>query len=97
MAGLNCGTLSTLAWPAIVAGLDAALVTDDESVARATDLLSELGVDAGPCGAASLAALSDVSSGPDAIAFRRHVGMESDGTVVLLVTESSAANPSRHV
>src|SRR5690606_19046458 len=31
MAGLNCGTVSASAWPAIAAGLDAALVTDDAS------------------------------------------------------------------
>ena len=56
MAGLNCGTVSTLAWPAIVAGLDAALVIDDPSVSAAAEALADLGVDAGPCGAASLAA-----------------------------------------
>lgn len=94
MAGLNCGTVSASAWPAIAAGLDAALVTDDVSVARAADLLAEIGVDAGPCGAASLAALRHVMSGSDAVRFRRHVGLEPDGTIVLLVTESTAANPS---
>ncbi|HEY3483756.1 MAG TPA: diaminopropionate ammonia-lyase [Ilumatobacteraceae bacterium] len=90
MAGLNCGTVSSLAWPAIVAGLDAALVTDDRSAAHATDALAEQGVDAGPCRAASLAALFDVD---DDDAFRSHVGIDGDATVVLLVTEGTSANP----
>ena len=95
MAGLNCGTVSTLAWPAIAAGLDAALLTDDVSVGRAATTLAEMGVDAGPCGAASLAGMRDVLRGSDAGAFRSHVGVEPDATVVLLITESSAANPNR--
>jgi diaminopropionate ammonia-lyase len=96
MAGLNCGTPSTLAWPAIRAGLDAALLTDDRAVARAGDDLAALGVDAGPCGAASLAALRDglTTRGTDAAGVRRHRGLDDDATIVLLVTEGTAANPS---
>ena len=94
MAGLNCGTMSSLAWPAVVAGLDAA-VTDDISARGAGDVLAEMGIDVGPCGAAS-AAIRDVLSGSDAVTFRRHVGIEPTGTVVLLITEGTAANPNRH-
>jgi diaminopropionate ammonia-lyase len=92
MAGLNCGTVSTLAWPAIAAGLDAALVTDDPSAAHASDVLAEMHVDAGPCGAASLAAMRDVQQSDGAV-FREHVGLDGDAIVVLLITEGRAANP----
>jgi len=92
MAGLNCGTVSTLAWPAIVAGLDAALVIDDPSISGASQALADLGVDAGPCGAASLAATRNVLRS-DATAFRRHVSVDAHATVVLLITEGAAANP----
>lgn len=94
MAGLNCGTVSMLAWPVVVAGLDAALVTDDVSVGCAATMLAAESLDAGPCGAAALAALRGVS-GSDATAFRSHVGIDSDATVVLLITEGTAANPHR--
>lgn len=92
MAGLNCGTVSTVAWPVIAGGLDAALVTDDASAARAAETLEQLGVDAGPCGAAPLAALRAVAGTK---AFRDHVGIDGASVVVLLVTEGSAANPGR--
>jgi diaminopropionate ammonia-lyase len=95
MAGLNCGTVSTLAWPAIAAGLDAALITNDLSVQRAADVLADMHVDAGPCGAASLAAMRDACASDDADAFRLHLGIHADTTVVLLITEGSAANPHR--
>ncbi|MDP1793502.1 MAG: pyridoxal-phosphate dependent enzyme, partial [Acidimicrobiales bacterium] len=94
MAGLNCGTISSLAWPIIASGLDAALVTNDTAVARSAQVLAEMGVDAGPCGAASLAALSDLG-GSEATAFRSHVGIDGDSTVVLLITEGGSANPPR--
>ncbi len=97
MAGLNCGTVSPLAWPAITAGLDAALVTNDADTIRAATDLAGLGVDAGPCGAAPLAALRTVLGGPDAEAFRRQVGLTPTSTVVMVVTEGTAANPVRRV
>lgn len=93
MAGLNCGTVSSSAWPSIVAGLDAALVTDDDAAISAIGSLAESGVDAGPCGAATLAALRGVLGGPDRDRFLDHTRFGHDGVVVLLVTESSAANP----
>ncbi|MCO1659549.1 pyridoxal-phosphate dependent enzyme [Pseudonocardia sp. S2-4] len=94
MAGLNCPTVSELAWPVLRDGLDAAVaVTDDETGAAAADL-HDLGVPAGPCGAASLAgARSALAAHPrrrDALA---EVGVDDGATVVLLSTEGSAANP----
>jgi diaminopropionate ammonia-lyase len=81
MAGLNCGTVSSLAWPYIHRGLDGgATVTDGQAAAAARDLAAE-GVGAGPCGAAALAAARNLASSPDA-------------TLVLLVTEGATANPS---
>lgn len=89
MAGLNCGTPSSLAWPYILRGLDAAVsVTDDESVGAAYDL-ADLGVAAGPCGAASLAALRSIVRGGHA----SHLRLGPESTVVLLVTEGAASNP----
>lgn len=57
MNGMNCGTTSPLAWPILRQGIDfAVVVTDQESHACVEDLRSR-GIDAGPCGAANLAAL----------------------------------------
>ncbi|GAA1534596.1 hypothetical protein GCM10009827_060940 [Dactylosporangium maewongense] len=79
MAGLNCGTVSSLAWPYIRGGLDACTTVTDAQAAAAMRDLSAHGVDAGPCGAAPLAALRSLRAAPDS-------------TVVLLVTEGRAAN-----
>jgi diaminopropionate ammonia-lyase len=81
MAGLNCGTMSSLAWPYIRPGLDgAATIGDDQAATAARDLAAH-GVAAGPCGAASLAAA-------------RHLPASPGATLVLLVTEGANANPA---
>jgi diaminopropionate ammonia-lyase len=94
MAGLNCGTPSSLAWPYIEGGLDAATAVSDAADRQAAHDLTALGVTAGPCGAATLAAARLALSGPDSAARRAHLGTTADSTVVLLVTEGSAANPA---
>lgn len=80
MAGLNCGTPSTLAFPDLLATLDGGVWVTDEEAAVASTELAGAGIDAGPCGAASLAAL------------RHLVGtgaLTPDTTVVLLNTEAT--------
>jgi len=93
MAGLNCGTVSSLAWPLLRAGLDAAVaVTDADSASAARDLAAA-GVSAGPCGAASLAGARAALTGTGAAGRRRALAVGSDSTVILLSTEGTAANP----
>ncbi|RMI47926.1 pyridoxal-phosphate dependent enzyme [Actinomadura harenae] len=83
MAGLNCTTPSESAWPFLRGGVDAAVAVSDAEAARAVGDLADLGVDAGPCGAASLAGVR--------AALPR---LPRQGTVVLLSTEGRAANPA---
>lgn len=93
MAGLNCGTPSSLAWPYILGGLDAAVAVTERADVQAALDLAELGVAAGPCGAASLAAARLALTGSDAASRREHLGVGPDSVVLLVVTEGSDANP----
>jgi diaminopropionate ammonia-lyase len=93
MAGLNCGTPSALAWPYVRDGLDAVAAVGDEDDVRAAHDLAALGVPAGPCGAASLAAARLALTGPGCVERRAHLGVDGDSTVVLVSTEGAAANP----
>ena len=86
MAGLNCGTVSTIAWPAIHDTLAAAVVVTDDQAHAAMQRLHELGVPAGPSAAASLAgvreALGDTSK-------REALATRADSIVVLISTEGA--------
>jgi diaminopropionate ammonia-lyase len=86
MAGLKCGTLSTIAWPAIRGGLDAAVAVTDDQAWAATQRMQELEILAGPCGGAALAgvreALSDASH-------RAALAITPDSLLVLISTEGA--------
>ncbi|MEV6486587.1 pyridoxal-phosphate dependent enzyme [Streptomyces sp. NPDC051576] len=93
MAGLNCGTVSSLAWPFLREGLDAAVaVTDADSASAARDLAAA-GVSSGPCGAASLAGARAALTGDGADVRRAALGVGPASALVLLSTEGTAANP----
>jgi len=81
MAGLSCGTVSSLAWPFLFGGLDGAIAVRDADTAAATRDLAALGLAAGPCGAASLAGVRA------ALPHRAALNLGPDATVVLLSTE----------
>jgi diaminopropionate ammonia-lyase len=89
MAGLNCGTPSLVAWPSLRAGLDAVVAVADQRAIQAMRDLAAVGVVAGETGAASLAGLAELTTGPDAEEVRRAVGLGADARVLLLCTEGA--------
>jgi diaminopropionate ammonia-lyase len=90
MTGLNCGTVSEIAWLTLRDGLDASLTITDAQAMAAVVELAALGVDAGPCGAATLAGLRAVISDSE---LRTGLGITADSVIVLLSTEGTSANP----
>jgi diaminopropionate ammonia-lyase len=93
MAGLNCGTPSSLAWPCLHGGLDAAVAVPDSAASRAAARLAALGVSSGTCGAAALAGLHAALTGPGADERRTALGLDASSVVVLLNTEGTSAHP----
>ena len=89
MAGLNCGTPSLSAWPALRDGLDAVVAVADERARQAMRDLAGAGIVAGETGAAALAGLAEATRGPDAAAARAALGLRADARVLLLCTEGA--------
>ena len=89
MNGLNCGTPSSIAWPYLRDGLDAAIAVTDADAREAVAALSSAGVSAGPSGAAGLAGLRAALTGAGAAARRRDLGLDAGPApvVVCLSTE----------
>jgi diaminopropionate ammonia-lyase len=86
MAGLNCGTVSSAAWPVLRSGGDAAVAVSDADALAAVADLGRLGVSSGPSGAATLAGARAAVGDPDR---RRALGLGDDAVVVLLSTEGN--------
>ncbi|CAK1367454.1 Diaminopropionate ammonia-lyase [Cercospora beticola] len=57
MAGMNCGTTSQIAWPILKTGVTAAVTVTDQESHESVKFFKKNEVNAGPCGAATLAAL----------------------------------------
>lgn len=89
MAGLNCGTPSINSWPYLRDGVDAAVTVTEDEARRAVHDLEGLGVDAGPCGAATLAGIRSVVEHGQ----RERLGLTTEAIVLLISTESRGANP----
>ncbi|HEX5533386.1 MAG TPA: pyridoxal-phosphate dependent enzyme [Actinomycetales bacterium] len=86
MAGLNCGTVSSAAWPVLQAGCDAAVAVTDAGALQAVHDLARLGVSSGPSGAATLAGVRAVLGDQQR---RAELDLETDAVVVLLSTEGT--------
>ena len=84
MTGLDCGTVSTTAWPILSKGLRASLTVSDFEAHSASIYLNSQGLSGGPCGASTLAALRRLSEHDKA-----HLGINSDSIIVLPCTEGT--------
>lgn len=87
MAGLVCGTPSTVAWPLLAAGFQAFASVEDDYAITAMQALSVEGIEAGESGAAAVAALLALLEADGAKATRERLGLSSHSRVVVLVTE----------
>jgi acetylornithine deacetylase/succinyl-diaminopimelate desuccinylase family protein/diaminopropionate ammonia-lyase family len=82
MAGLDCGTVSSTAWPFLQHGVDASVTVSDYEAHQATKYLDSRGVLAGPCGAATLVALRRLTSFD-----KQALKLNENSIVILLCTE----------
>lgn len=82
MNGMNCGTVSDIAWPYLRDGVDASVTVSEMQAHEAVLYLKSYGVNAGPCGAAPLAALRELKS-------LGWLGLEPQSVVVLYCTEAA--------
>jgi len=87
MAGLNCGTVSLIAWPTVLAGVDAFVAVADAAAEQAMRDLADLGVVAGETGAASLAGLRAL------VAHADEAGIDVRGRRALVLCTEGATDP----
>jgi diaminopropionate ammonia-lyase len=92
MAGLNCATPSHTAWPVLRDGLLGCVVISDDEARVAMRDLAGLGIVAGDCGAAPLAALRAMMLDPACAGLARAAGL-GPASHVLLVSTEGATDP----
>ncbi len=87
MAGLNCGTPSTAAWPSLLHGMNAYVAVEDEQARTAMRLFAAQGIASGESGAAGLAGLLELVEGREAGRAREALRIGAGSRVLLLSTE----------
>lgn len=97
MAGLSCGTVSSIAWPVLHSGLDACVAVTDDQCAEAVLSLThpepgDPSVLAGESGACGLAALNAILHREEFRPVRDGLRLSSR-TGVLLINTEGASNP----
>jgi diaminopropionate ammonia-lyase len=92
MACLRCQSVSAVAWPILLAGVDAVLTVTDDDAATAVRELASAGVIAGASGAAGLAGVL-VACADEAI--RSQLGVTSSSTIAVVNTEG-ATDPASY-
>ncbi len=95
MAGLNCGSPSVAAWPAVSNGVDLFASVDDEWSRRAVRILASSGMVSGETGAAGLAGLLAVAEEGDRRA-RRLLGLTEEARVLLFNCEGATDPGAYH-
>lgn len=99
MAGLNCGTVSQLAWPVVKQGIEFYLGIDDEWSRRAMRTLyapegGDAKVISGESGAAGLAGLMALCQENESQEVRNKLGLDKNSTILLINTEGDT-DPDR--
>jgi diaminopropionate ammonia-lyase len=89
MAGLCCGIPSLVAWPIISKGIDLFVAVDDDWARAAMRELATAGVVSGETGAAGLAGLLALLTGPGKEENRRLLGVTPKSHVVVISTEGA--------
>ena len=87
MAGLNCGNVSVIAWPAVAAGVDLFVAVPDADAEQAMRDLDTIGIEAGETGGAALAGLRALTDSPE-----WHATVA--GKVVLVLCTEGATDPA---
>ncbi|KAF2273909.1 tryptophan synthase beta subunit-like PLP-dependent enzyme [Westerdykella ornata] len=83
MNGMNCGTVSYIAWDVLRKGVDVCVTVSDLEAHREVEYLGAHAVPCGPCGAAPLAALRKLIESKD------RFGLDAASVVVLFSTEGA--------
>lgn len=89
MAGLNCGTPSSIAWPILLHGIDAMISITDETARQAMRELAMVEVVSGESGAAGLGGLLDVVNDVCGDSLKEEFGLNSNSKILIFSTEGA--------
>lgn len=102
MAGLNCGTPSIVSWQLVKQGIDLFMTVPEQKCREAVRMCyhprgNDEPIETGESGAASLAGLLAVCSGPEPVPAREFLGLTRKSTVLVLNTEGDTGGTAASI
>ncbi|MCP4760688.1 MAG: diaminopropionate ammonia-lyase [archaeon] len=89
MAGMNCGTISSAAWPYLKYGIDAYIKVSNERAFEAMRILAGDGIISGETGCAGVAGLLEIHDIDDGQTFKEKFGLDSVSNILVISTEGA--------
>ncbi|QEE16536.1 diaminopropionate ammonia-lyase [Promethearchaeum syntrophicum] len=89
MAGLNCGTISKISWPLILAGIDGFIEVSNDFAIKGMKTFSNDGIISGETGASGLGGLLELTEQDNGKLFRHQFNLNENSNVLIFSTEGA--------
>ena len=89
MAGMNCGTISSISWPTILAGIDGFIEVSNEFAIKGMKTYANEGIISGETGASGLGGLLEITEQDNGKLFRTQFNLNENSNILIFSTEGA--------
>lgn len=89
MAGMNCGTISKISWPIILAGIDGFIEVSNDFAIKGMKAFANEGIISGETGASGLGGLLEITEQDNGKLFRNQFNLNENSNILIFSTEGA--------
>ena len=89
MAGMNCGTISKISWPIILAGIDGFIEVSNDFAIKGMKAFANEGLISGETGASGLGGLLEITEQDNGKLFRTQFNLNENSNILIFSTEGA--------
>ncbi len=89
MAGMNCGTISSISWPMILAGIDGFIEVSNDFAIKGMKIYANDGIISGETGASGLGGLLELTEHDNGKGFRNQFNLNDNSNILIFSTEGA--------
>ena len=89
MAGMNCGTISSISWPTILAGIDGFIEVSNDFAIKGMRTYANEGIISGETGASGLGGLLELTELDNGKLFRDSFNLDENSNILIFSTEGA--------
>ena len=89
MAGMNCGTISSISWPILFAGIDGFIEVNNDFAIKGMKMYANEGIVSGETGASGLGGLLQLTEHDNGKLFRDQFNLNENSNILIFSTEGA--------